>query len=219
MSSHSSTKHTIRKFFARFLVVVGIVSGVTALYIANLPETSYETKEEPIKFTTQTFNDENLRRGVKEVRREGQNGLKEVKYEIKTKNGKEISRKPLSTKTITEPVTQAIALGTKDYYMCSNGVEDESAAEKNECEKRVSWEKTRNSALAECYADSSKTNCWFDEYPGTYIHWTDVAPPRSSYNPGSSFGRTGAICRDGWRSYSTGRGTCSHHGGVSYWLY
>lgn len=28
----------------------------------------------------------------------------------------------------------------------------------------------------------------------------------------------GAICMDGWRSYSTGRGTCSHHGGVAQWL-
>lgn len=31
--------------------------------------------------------------------------------------------------------------------------------------------------------------------------------------------RVGAICYDGWRSYSTGRGTCSHHGGVKEWLY
>lgn len=30
--------------------------------------------------------------------------------------------------------------------------------------------------------------------------------------------RVGAICRDGSRSYATGRGTCSHHGGVDYWL-
>jgi|ERR1044072_1822128 hypothetical protein len=28
----------------------------------------------------------------------------------------------------------------------------------------------------------------------------------------------GAICGDGSRSYSTGRGTCSHHGGVAEWL-
>lgn len=28
----------------------------------------------------------------------------------------------------------------------------------------------------------------------------------------------GAICNDGWRSYSTGRGTCSHHGGIDYYL-
>ena len=26
---------------------------------------------------------------------------------------------------------------------------------------------------------------------------------------------SGAICRDGIRSYSSGRGTCSHHGGVA----
>lgn len=30
--------------------------------------------------------------------------------------------------------------------------------------------------------------------------------------------RTGAICRDGARSYSKGQGTASHHGGVDYWL-
>ena len=31
--------------------------------------------------------------------------------------------------------------------------------------------------------------------------------------------RSGAICNDGWVSHSTGRGTCSHHGGVDHWTY
>lgn len=31
--------------------------------------------------------------------------------------------------------------------------------------------------------------------------------------------RVGAICRDGSRSSATGRGACSWHGGVAYWLY
>lgn len=31
--------------------------------------------------------------------------------------------------------------------------------------------------------------------------------------------RVGAICQDGWRSSATGRGACSHHGGVKRWLY
>lgn len=35
----------------------------------------------------------------------------------------------------------------------------------------------------------------------------------------SSGVRVGAICRDGTRSSATGRGACSHHGGVAYWLY
>ena len=53
---------------------------------------------------------------------------------------------------------------------------------------------------------------------GTYVVpvAAPVAPkpaPVSTYNY-----RTGAICRDGSRSYATGRGACSWHGGVSYWL-
>ena len=32
-------------------------------------------------------------------------------------------------------------------------------------------------------------------------------------------GRIGAICKDGTRSSATGSGACSHHGGVSRWLY
>tara|TARA_R110000850_G_scaffold108853_2_gene221382 strand:+ start:941 stop:1339 length:399 start_codon:yes stop_codon:yes gene_type:complete len=31
--------------------------------------------------------------------------------------------------------------------------------------------------------------------------------------------RIGAVCNDGTTSKATGRGACSHHGGVSYWLY
>ena len=29
--------------------------------------------------------------------------------------------------------------------------------------------------------------------------------------------KVGAHCTDGWASYSVGRGTCSHHGGVAHW--
>lgn len=35
----------------------------------------------------------------------------------------------------------------------------------------------------------------------------------------SSGRRVGAVCEDGRQSRSTGRGTCSHHGGVSDWKY
>lgn len=31
--------------------------------------------------------------------------------------------------------------------------------------------------------------------------------------------KVGAICRDGWHSNATGRGACSHHGGVKEWIY
>lgn len=28
----------------------------------------------------------------------------------------------------------------------------------------------------------------------------------------------GAICNDGWRSHSTGQGTCSWHGGIDHYI-
>lgn len=31
--------------------------------------------------------------------------------------------------------------------------------------------------------------------------------------------KVGATCEDGWKSDSTGSGTCSHHGGVETWKY
>ncbi len=54
---------------------------------------------------------------------------------------------------------------------------------------------------------------------GTYVY---VAPAQSSATTSystTSGGRTGAICNDGSSSTATGSGACSHHGGVSYWLY
>lgn len=42
---------------------------------------------------------------------------------------------------------------------------------------------------------------------------------RQTLAPQPATRRIGAICRDGTRSSATGRGACSHHGGVSSWLY
>ena len=47
----------------------------------------------------------------------------------------------------------------------------------------------------------------------------DVSKKNNLHKQVSSSYRIGAICSDGTRSYATGRGACSHHGGVAYWLY
>jgi len=45
-------------------------------------------------------------------------------------------------------------------------------------------------------------------------------PAKAKSAPPSTSGtRTGCICRDGTQSTATGRGACSHHGGVDHWLY
>lgn len=47
-----------------------------------------------------------------------------------------------------------------------------------------------------------------------------VAPETTTLAPDTtSGGRTGATCNDGSHSTATGKGACSHHGGVAVWLY
>ena len=57
--------------------------------------------------------------------------------------------------------------------------------------------------------------------PTTYKVYTYKYTPSKPYTPYtptySNYGPS-ALCGDGTYSYSSGRGTCSHHGGVAQWL-
>ncbi len=197
------------------VIGVSVIFGLSA--VSSYTEKTTEQVEETIQYQNKTEYDSSRREGTQTIKQEGINGSKTVTYEM-TKNffGKEVSRRVVDAKVDKAVQDRVVVIGTKKYYKCSNGVEYDNETAKNECEKRLAWEKGRDQALQECNADVSKTNCWYDEYPGTYIHWTErtytYAPaPSSNY-------RSGAICRDGWRSSATGRGACSHHGGVDYWI-
>lgn len=187
------------------------VSGIVS---SNITTTETETVEETIIYTTETQYDSELREGVENVVQEGKSGRRKATYEI-VKRGGNLFKKSLKNQTIIEePTPRKVVIGTKKYYICSNGNEYDSLEAKNECEKRIRWEAQRDKSLQECNADPDKFNCWYDEYPGTTLHWnyyTYSAPSSPSY-------RSGAVCRDGWISSATGRGACSHHGGVSYWF-
>ena len=54
--------------------------------------------------------------------------------------------------------------------------------------------------------------------PTTYKVYTYKYKPFRPYAPAYSNYEPSALCRDGTYSYSSGRGTCSHHGGVRQWL-
>jgi hypothetical protein len=127
-------------------------------------------------------------------------------------------------------VTGEVIANPEPSFSCSNGETFSTAEERDNCEKRISWEKTRDAALKECNADPNKTNCYYDSYPGTTLHWTwknrttpqpqtpSTPKYKSNYEtPSSPQFRSGAICRDGTISHATGRGACSHHGGVAQW--
>lgn len=67
--------------------------------------------------------------------------------------------------------------------------------------------------------------------PNTNNYSPNFLEPKRTYNYSPSIksatetrtnnarARIGAVCKDGTTSRATGRGACSHHGGVSYWLY
>lgn len=198
---------------------VSSVCGLTGVMVSQT-ETTTEQVVETVQYQVKTEYDDTKREGTRTTKQEGKDGSKTVTYEI-TKNyrGHETSRKVINTQVDKPAQDMVVVVGTKKYYTCSNGAEYDSISAKDECEKRVAWEKGRKQALQECNADSSKTNCWYDEYPGTYVHWTTPQTRTYTPAPGPSAGaRSGAICRYGTRSHATGRGACSHHGGVSYWI-
>lgn len=70
------------------------------------------TKQEDIDFKTTTKNDDKLGWREKNVQTPGEKGIREVKYKITYKNGKEVSRVVLAKSVIKDPVTQVEVQGT-----------------------------------------------------------------------------------------------------------
>jgi len=202
-------RKTVVIWLSIFLTLV-----VLSVFDANAATTEIKEVEEVVNYSTDIIYDDTVREGDMEVTQEGKNGSKIVTYSITYKYGKEMSRAAKSEKIIEPAQNKKIVEGTKKYYTCSNGTEYDNINDKNECENKISWAKQRDASLQECYSDSSKFDCWYDEYPGTTLHWSYYT--YNNYTDNTM--RTGAICKDGWRSTATGRGACSHHGGVAYWI-
>lgn len=72
-----------------------------------------KTVEEDIAYNTKTTYDYSLAYNTKQVTTKGQNGKKTVTYEINMRNGKEISRKVLSSIVTKEPVDEQVKVGMK----------------------------------------------------------------------------------------------------------
>ncbi|MGD6804845.1 ubiquitin-like domain-containing protein [Rossellomorea vietnamensis] len=69
--------------------------------------------EEPKDFAVVTRQDSDLTKGKEEVVQAGQQGLIEKKYEVVKENGKEVSRKLVSEKTVKESQDKIVSVGTK----------------------------------------------------------------------------------------------------------
>ena len=71
-----------------------------------------KTEEEKIDFKITAKKDSELGWREKKIEQAGEKGIKEIKYEITYKNGKEISRKILEQRVTKEPVNQVEVQGT-----------------------------------------------------------------------------------------------------------
>jgi uncharacterized protein YabE (DUF348 family) len=70
------------------------------------------TVQEDIAMPTQTITDNSLAYGTSAVRQQGAVGKQAVTYQVNTQNGKEVSRSPIQTAVVQQPVPQIVVIGT-----------------------------------------------------------------------------------------------------------
>ena len=91
------------------------------------------TVEEEVKFETEKIKDANRETSYREVKQAGENGKKNVTYEIEMKNGTEVSRKDIASVVTKEPKKQVEIVGTKSSNTFS-GSFSEALARLRSCE-------------------------------------------------------------------------------------
>ena len=91
------------------------------------------TAEEDVKFEVEKVQDANRDSGYREVKQVGENGKKNVTYEIEMKNGVEVSRKEIASVVTKEPKKQIEIVGTKSSTSFS-GSFSEALARLRSCE-------------------------------------------------------------------------------------
>lgn len=91
------------------------------------------TVEEEVKFETEKIKDANRETSYREVKQAGENGKKNVTYEIEMKNGVEVSRKEIASVVTKEPKKQVEIVGTKSSNTFS-GSFSEALARLRSCE-------------------------------------------------------------------------------------
>lgn len=81
-------------------------------------ETKTVTETQTIPYATASVNDPNLAKGTTTVRTKGVAGVKTLTYEVRYTNGVATNRKLVREVVTKAPVTQVIAVGTKETPRC-----------------------------------------------------------------------------------------------------
>lgn len=109
------------------------------------------TAKVEIAYSTTKQNDDTLTQGTEKVVTAGVNGEAEVTYKVKYVNGKEDSKTELSRKTVKEPVTKVVKVGTKQVAPGSNGVTSKNGFTVGQ---KISGRYTHYCACATCNGNS-----------------------------------------------------------------
>lgn len=154
--------------------------------------TEKKTEEKTVPSETKKYNTNKLAKGKTRVDKQGKEGKREIVYEITYKDGKQISKKVISDKITVKPVDKVVAVGT---YVAP---------------RKTNKKATKTNSSYNYNTNSS--SCPNGSYTNSY--GKVVCRPSTRNN-----GTATAVCGDYTYSYSQHRsGTCSHHGGVMYWL-
>lgn len=148
------------------IIILIIVLGVALNVIAQPRETeTTETSISEIPYETEHVDDADLEYGEVRVRVYGENGKERLTYLVKSKNGKQVSRKVVSRETISEPVNQVIATGTKVVWHCSDATSyDRNPYNDNYCEDSLgNWQYVSDSGAASLDPDyyPGKSGAWY----------------------------------------------------------
>jgi hypothetical protein len=190
------------------IIQTSVVALAVLVIGTMVPFSKLEERYRTTKFEVVTTETDMLELGERETRQEGVEGkIKEtmrVEYRLFSNwlYGIVTKRTTVESEVVREPVDKEVVVGTKryQYMLCSDG----SSRYYTDADF-----KNKNIGFTSKSADFCAENG-----QGRKVGLSEVDPNEEYYVPSSG----GAICRDGSRSYSTGSGTCSWHGGVARWL-
>ncbi len=206
---------------AKTVIGGGLVLGSLGVgAVATHHSFTYQEKLS-IPFATKTVEDDTQFTGTRKVITAGSNGSRVRTYKVTKADGIQLSKVVVGDNATKQPTEEVVQVGILDKSQTTE-------------EENIPFDKQQINNPDMLQGASSATQKGAD---GTKVKTFEVLsvkgvtksktlvkeevtkqPVSEIIHIGINY-RVGAICYDGWRSFSTGSGTCSHHGGVNYWLY
>lgn len=182
------------------IIAVGI-AATNAIVAANPVVTEQKAETVKISCNKKQQDDPTLAKGETKLSQECVDGEKEIVYEIRTQNGKEIDKKRISEKVVKPAVDEITLVGTKV---------EAPESEPTPAPAPVNT----NTSSGNSSSNSSNTSKDSPGGNGYYNSNGDYVP-----SPGSGASGATGICNNGEYTYAKNkRGACSKQGGVRQWF-